>query len=95
LDSLGAEALLDHLDLQLAGLKENATQVETAAQIAAAEKMTVPSFERRKPARRPLPEHLPRERLVQQQSPKIIETSCAKISQGAPRTTPRCDRQLV
>ena len=26
--------------------------------------MTVPSFERRRPARRPLPEHLPRERIV-------------------------------
>ncbi len=30
----------------------------------AAEKIAVPSFERRKPARRPLPEHLPRERIV-------------------------------
>jgi transposase len=29
-----------------------------------AEKIAVPSFERRKPARRPLPEHLPRERIV-------------------------------
>ena len=27
-------------------------------------KITVPAFERRKPARRPLPEHLPRERIV-------------------------------
>ena len=27
-------------------------------------RLTVPSFERRKPARRPLPEHLPRERIV-------------------------------
>jgi transposase len=27
-------------------------------------KVTVPPFERRKPARRPLPEHLPRERIV-------------------------------
>ena len=32
--------------------------------MAAAEKTMVASFERRKPARRPLPEHLPRERLV-------------------------------
>jgi transposase len=31
---------------------------------AASDKITVPSFERRKPARRPLPEHLPRERIV-------------------------------
>ena len=56
-------ALLDQLELQLADLEENAVQVETAAQIAA-EKIAVPSFERRKPARRPLPEHLPRERIV-------------------------------
>jgi transposase len=59
-------ALLDQLELQLADLEENAAQAETAAQMvaAAAEKITVPSFERRKPARRPLPEHLPRERIV-------------------------------
>ena len=56
-------ALLDQLELQLAELEENAAQVEAAAQIAA-EKIAVPSFERRKPARRPLPEHLPRERIV-------------------------------
>src|SRR3954470_10142910 len=56
-------ALLDQLELQLADLEENAAQAETAAQ-RAAEKIAVPSFERRKPARRPLPEHLPRERIV-------------------------------
>jgi transposase len=53
-------ALLDQLELQLADLEEDAAQAEAAA----AEKITVPSFERRKPARRPLPEHLPRERIV-------------------------------
>ena len=40
-------ALLDQLELQLADLEENAAQAETAAQLAAAEKITVPSFERR------------------------------------------------
>jgi zinc-finger binding domain of transposase IS66/Transposase C of IS166 homeodomain len=34
------------------------------AQVAAAEKIAVPSFERRKPARLPLLEHLPRERII-------------------------------
>jgi len=57
-------ALLDQLELQLADLEENAAQAETAAQIAADDKVTVAPFERRKPARRPLPEHLPRERIV-------------------------------
>ena len=57
-------ALLDQLELQLADLEESAVQAETAAHLAAAEKITVPSFERRKPARHPLPAHLPRERIV-------------------------------
>ena len=59
-------ALLDQLELQLADLEEDAAQAEAAARMAAAasEKITVPSFERRWPARRPLPEHLPRERIV-------------------------------
>ena len=58
--------LLDQLELQLADLEEDTAQAEAAAQMAAAmsDKITVPSFERRRPARRPLPEHLPRERIV-------------------------------
>ena len=58
--------LLDQLELQLADLEADAAQTEAAAQMAAAannEKITVASFERRRPARRPLPEHLPRERI--------------------------------
>jgi transposase len=61
-------ALLEQLELQLADLEEDAAQAEAAARMAAAvatnEKITVQSFERRRPARRPLPEHLPRERIV-------------------------------
>jgi transposase len=60
-------ALLDQLELQLADLEADAAQADTAGQMAAAaasEKMMVPSLERRRPARRPLPEHLPRERIV-------------------------------
>jgi transposase len=60
-------ALLDQLELQLADLEEDAAQAEAAAHMpsaATSEKITVTSFERRRPARRPLPEHLPRERTV-------------------------------
>jgi transposase len=58
-------AILDQLELQLADLEENAAEAETTAEVAATDvKTTVKSFERRKPARRPLPEHLPRERIV-------------------------------
>jgi transposase len=54
-------ALLDQLELQLFELEEDTAQAETAERI---EKVTVQPFERRKPARRPLPDHLPRERVV-------------------------------
>src|SRR6266511_413046 len=58
-------ATLEQLELALAEMEEDAAQAETAAQMAAAAaKIEVRSFERRKPARRPLPEHLPRERIV-------------------------------
>jgi len=58
-------AILEQLELALADMEEDAAQAETAAQMAAAKaKIAVRSFERRKPAPRPLPEHLPRERIV-------------------------------
>ncbi|HET9816339.1 MAG TPA: IS66 family transposase [Xanthobacteraceae bacterium] len=58
-------AVLEQLELSLADMEEDAAQAEAAAQMAAATaKTAVAAFERRKPARRPLPEHLPRERVV-------------------------------
>ena len=63
--SLERGAILEQLELALAELQEDAAQAEATAEIAAAEaKIAVRSFERRRPARRPLPEHLPRERIV-------------------------------
>src|ERR1700722_518751 len=57
--------ILDQLELQLADLEETVAQDDAAAQIAAARATTqVHPFARRKPARRPLPDHLPRERIV-------------------------------
>jgi transposase len=59
-------ALLEQLELQLADLEEDASEAEAQAQKAAAAsaKIKVESFERKRPARRPLPAHLPRERVV-------------------------------
>jgi len=58
-------ALLEQLELQLADLEEDAGQAAAAAELAAASaKVEVRSFTRQKPARRPLPAHLPRERIV-------------------------------
>ncbi len=61
-------AVLEQLELSLADMEEDTSQAEAAARIAAnaaaSAKVTVQAFERKKPARRPLPDHLPRERLV-------------------------------
>jgi transposase len=60
--------VLEQLELELADMEEDAAQAEAVAQMAAAaaarQKITVQAFERRKPARRPLPEHLTRERII-------------------------------
>jgi len=61
-------AVLEQLELKLADMTEDAAEAEAKAQLAAAAaaaaKIKVQAFERRKPARRPLPDHLPRERVV-------------------------------
>lgn len=54
--------LLEQLELELTDLEENAAEQATAREAASAS--VVRSFTRRKPARRPLPAHLPRERVV-------------------------------
>jgi transposase len=57
--------LLDQLELQLEELEAAATEDELAAERAAAEAKTpVRAFTRRRPARKPFPAHLPRERVV-------------------------------
>jgi transposase len=55
--------LLDQMELQLEELEAGAAEEEAAAAKAAA-RTNVAAFERRRPARKPLPEHLPRERVV-------------------------------
>src|SRR6266446_739424 len=58
-------AVLEQLELKLSELEADASEAEAAAQLAAERaKIEVKSFERRRPARRPLPAHLPRERIV-------------------------------
>jgi transposase len=57
--------LLDQLELQLEELEAAATEDELAAEkVAAQAKASVRAFERRRPARKPFPAHLPRERVV-------------------------------
>ena len=90
-------ALLDQLELQLADLEADAAQAEAVAQMAAGStRMTVPSFERRRPARRPLPEHLPRERIVYpapSACPCCGSTTLRKIGEDVTETLELIPRQ--
>jgi len=56
--------LLEQMELQLEELEATATEDELAAEKAAARTQTMQSFQRKRPARKPFPEHLPRERIV-------------------------------
>jgi transposase len=55
--------LLDQLELQLEEAEADATEDELAAE-RARRSATVKSFERKRPGRKPFPDHLPRERVV-------------------------------
>lgn len=60
--------LLDQLELTLEELETSATEDELTAEMAAAKTAnrttTVASFSRKRPSRKPFPDHLPRERMV-------------------------------
>ncbi len=55
--------LLEQMELQLEELEADAGEDELVAEIAATAS-TVRAFERKRPSRKPFPEHLPRERVV-------------------------------
>jgi transposase len=56
--------LLEQMELQLEESEATATEDELAAERAAAQTQAVKSFQRKRPSRKPLPDHLPRERVV-------------------------------
>ena len=56
--------ILDQMELQLEELESSATEDEIAAERAAAKTTTVAAFRRKRPVRKPFPEHLPRERVL-------------------------------
>ena len=58
------ERLLDQLELALDDLTADASEDDLAAEKAAAATTEVKGFVRRKPGRKPFPDHLPRERVV-------------------------------
>src|SRR5476651_1327647 len=56
--------ILDQAELQFEELESSATEDEIAAEMAVAKTTTVAAFTRKRPARKPFPEHLPRERVI-------------------------------
>src|SRR5471032_1012480 len=56
--------ILDQIELQFEEMESSATEDEIAAEMAVAKTTTVAAFTRKRPARKPFPEHLPRERVV-------------------------------
>src|SRR3978361_59797 len=73
--------LLDQLELTLVELESWATEDELAAEMAVAKTTKVASFTRKRPSRKPFPEHLPRERVI---VPGPVACACcggARLSQ--------------
>ena len=60
-----AVRLIEQMELAFEELESSASEDEIAAESAVAKTTTVAAFTRRRPARRPFPEHLPRERVVE------------------------------
>jgi len=56
--------LLDQIELQFEELESSATEDEIAAEMAVARTTKVAAFTRKRPSRKPFPEHLPRERVI-------------------------------
>jgi transposase len=70
--------LIDQIELTLEELESSASEDEVAAEQAVAKTTKVAAFTRKRPARQPFPEHLPRERVVE---PKPTVCLCC----GSPR----------
>lgn len=60
----GKKLLLEQMELQLEELEASAAEDEWAAEEAAKAASFVPAHTRRKPVKKPFPEHLPRERVI-------------------------------
>ena len=65
--------LLDQLELQLEDLEASATEDELEAEVGVARTTSVVAFTRKRPARKPFPEPLPRERVV---VPGLVACAC-------------------
>lgn len=88
--------LLEQMELELEELEATATQDELAAERAAALTQTVRSFQRKRPSRKPFPDHLPRERVVvaaPQSCPCCGSSKLSKLGEDITETLEAVPRQ--
>jgi transposase len=89
------ERLVDQLEMQLEDAEADATEDELAAERSASSTV-VKSFERKRPARKPFPEHLPRERVViaaPESCPCCGSTKLSKLGEDVTETLEVIPRQ--
>jgi transposase len=87
--------LVDQLEMQLEDAEADATEDELAAERSASSTV-VESFERKRPARKPFPDHLPRERVViaaPQNCPCCGSTKLSKLGEDVTETLEVIPRQ--
>src|SRR3954468_9843158 len=88
--------LLEQMELQLEDLEADSTEDQLAAEKAAAQTQAVRAFERRRPSRRPFPDHLPRERVViaaPESCPCCGSTKLSKLGEDVTETLDVIPRQ--
>src|SRR5882757_9986808 len=88
--------LLEQMELQLEDLETAATEDELAAETAAVQTQTVQSFQRKRPSRKPFPDHLPRERIViaaPESCPCCGSAKLSKLGEGITETLEVIPRQ--
>ncbi|MGX9182190.1 IS66 family transposase [Mesorhizobium sp. BHbdii] len=88
--------LLEQMELQLEELEADATEDELAAEQAALQSQTVRTFERRRPSRKPFPEHLPRARVIiaaPESCPCCGSTKLSKLGEDVTETLEVIPRQ--
>src|ERR1700716_2133216 len=71
--------LLDQIERAFEELESSATEGESAAERAVAKTTNVMAFTRKRPARQPFPEHLPRERVVEPGPTKCLCCSSPRL----------------
>jgi hypothetical protein len=89
------ERLIDQLEMQLEDAEADATEDELAAERSTPSPVVKP-FERRRPARKPFPRHLPRERVVipaPQSCPCCGSTKLSKLGEDVTETLEVIPRQ--